>query len=104
MVLTTLWDNDGQIKGFSSITQNITVQRQAEEALRKSEETNRALLEAIPDFLIWMNREGNYLDVRNLDKLQLLSKDTVFTGKNVNDILPPDLANLRYSGSSGFEV
>ena len=83
VVLTTLWDNDGQINGFSSITQNITVQRQAEEALRKSEETNRALLEAIPDFLIWMNREGNYLDVRNLDKLQLLSKDTVFTGKNV---------------------
>lgn len=97
VVLTTLWDSNGQIKGFSTITQNITVQRQAEEALRKSEETNRALLEAIPDFLIWMNQDGNYLDVRNIDKLQLLSKDTVFTGKNVNDILPPDLANLRYS-------
>lgn len=95
-VLTTLWDNNDQIKGFSTITQNITFRREAEEALRKSEETNRALLEAIPDFLIRMNREGTYLDVRNSDKLQLLPKNTVFTGKNINDILPSDLASLRY--------
>jgi len=94
-VLTALFDENGKLKGFSKITQNITERRQAEESLRKSEETNRALLEAIPDLLIWMNQDGTYLDLRNTSRVNLLSPQTSVPGAYIGDILPPELVSLR---------
>ncbi|MBI4783100.1 MAG: response regulator [Oscillatoriophycideae cyanobacterium NC_groundwater_1537_Pr4_S-0.65um_50_18] len=95
VVLTALFDEYGKLKGFSEITQNITERRQAEKALRKSEETNRSLLEAIPDFLVWMDLSGEFLDVRNPDKIHIFSLADTLVGSYVQDILPPDLAALR---------
>lgn len=95
IVLTALFDQTGKLKGFSKITQNITEQRQAQEALQKSEETTRALLEAIPDFLIRMNLEGTCLDLRNHGKVAFFSLGNSAPGSHIQEILPADLAALR---------
>ncbi len=95
VVLTALFDENGKLKGFSKITQNITEQRQAEEALQQSEETTQALLEAVPDLLIRMNAEGTCLDLRNHSKVAFFALGNSTPGSNIQEILPADLAALR---------
>ena len=55
---TTLIDPEGAIIGVASLVQDITEQKQAEEALRKSEEKYRTVLEANPDPVVVYDKEG----------------------------------------------
>ena len=45
-VLTALRDDNGHLRGFGKVTRDITVRKEAEEALRASEETLRLAIEA----------------------------------------------------------
>jgi len=69
--------------------------RQAEEALRESEARNHALIDAIPDLMFRINREGVYLDFRGStdDELEIPPDD--FLGKTLHEVLPIELAQLR---------
>lgn len=70
---------------------DITEQRRQSMALRKSEERNRAIVNAVPDLLLLMDEEGRLID-------QKIPEDPEFAPlhgrrfKRVNDILPYDLA------------
>ncbi|MEM9908752.1 MAG: PAS domain S-box protein [Cyanobacteria bacterium P01_D01_bin.44] len=65
-------------------------------ALRKSEATNRAIVEAIPDLLIRARQDGTYLDIIGRDRLLQVHDDRhLATGTHVRDSLPPDLATKR---------
>ena len=63
-----------------------------ERALRASEARNRALLTAIPDLMFLVNRDGTYLDYHANESNLLLLPPERFLGKNVSDVLPPELA------------
>lgn len=64
--------------------------------LRKQGEfTSQAVLQAIPDLLIRFDRNGIYLDMVNPGQVQLLKQKHECIGKNICDILPPDLAKQR---------
>lgn len=63
-----------------------------QKALRQSEATNRALLEAIPDALLRISRDGTYLDFIPAKNFQTLIPTTEFLGKKVSEVLPPELA------------
>lgn len=67
--------------------------RRTEDALRKSEAKNRALLNVIPDMMFRINKEGTFLDFKLAkdQKLPLSPKEIV--GKDTYEILPFDLAN-----------
>ncbi|MEY3297929.1 MAG: phytochrome-like protein cph2, partial [Cyanobacteriota bacterium] len=51
---------------------DITRRKQAEESLRHSEATNRALIQAIPDFLVRMRQDGVQLQVFNSGNVHCL--------------------------------
>ncbi len=53
---------------------------------------NRAMLRANPDLVFLMSREGVYLDYHARSRSELFLPPETFLGKNVRDILPPDLA------------
>jgi len=61
-------------------------------ALKTSEERNRALLNAIPDMMFLLSRDGTYLDYHARSDDLLLMPPEQWLGKKVSEVLPPDLA------------
>lgn len=64
----------------------------AQQALCQSEAVNRALLEAIPDALVRIRRDGTYLDFIPAKNRQTPISARAFLGKNIANFLPPELA------------
>jgi len=59
VTITALRDDDNTVIGFAKITRDISKQRQAEDALRASEERFRLLLNGIKDYaLIMLDKDG----------------------------------------------
>jgi HAMP domain-containing protein len=59
-------------------------------ALRQSEATSRAIIEAIPDLLMRTRRDGTYLEIIGRDRLlKIHQKRRLFPGSKVDDSLPP---------------
>jgi PAS domain S-box-containing protein len=63
-----------------------------EAALRASEARNRAILNAIPDLMFLQSRDGTYLDYHATDDSLMLLPPEQFLGKNVAEVMPPQLA------------
>jgi diguanylate cyclase (GGDEF)-like protein/PAS domain S-box-containing protein len=72
-------------------SQDVTERQQAEDELRKSEATNRAILQATPDLMFRVSRDGVYLDFRANNDSKLYIPRGEIIGKNVSDSMPPDL-------------
>jgi signal transduction histidine kinase len=70
----------------------LTERKQAQEALLESNERNQAILRALPDLVFLNNREGLYLGCHARNPDILLASPSVFMGKNIRDVLPPELA------------
>jgi PAS domain S-box-containing protein len=84
-------DARGKINGTIAILTDITNRKRTDEALRKSEAQQRALLNAIPDFIIQLNRIGTVLDFRPpISGWTRLPEDPI--GKSVFDTMPPERA------------
>jgi signal transduction histidine kinase len=62
------------------------------ETIRLVEHRSRAILDAIPDPMIRVARDGTYLDVRAEDTSLLLRPPGELIGRNIRDFLPADVA------------
>jgi PAS domain S-box-containing protein len=77
------------------VARDITARKQMEEALRQSEIHNRALLEAIPDLLVRLDKHGYYLAYKPPSNFKNLCKSDDHIGKHLSDVLPPDMAQRQ---------
>ena len=66
--------------------------KQTENALRSSEAKNRALLNAIPDLMFRLNKDGIYLDYQAPKESNLAVPPEEVIGKSIFDTLPKELA------------
>lgn len=69
----------------------IAEQRRSEEALRKSEMQNRALINAIPDMIFRVSKEGTFLEYKAPRHFSPYVPPSEFLGARVQDIMPPEV-------------
>ena len=81
-------------KAIMGTITDITGRKHAEVVLSENERKTRALLDAIPDLIFRVDREGIFLDYK-ADKADLYhqSEETII-GKKNRDITPPEFADL----------
>ena len=70
--------------------------KESEEKLKASEENNRAIINALPDIVFIISDEGTFIDCQVSDENQLLIPKELFIGKEIKDILPPNIAKSGY--------
>jgi diguanylate cyclase (GGDEF)-like protein/PAS domain S-box-containing protein len=92
-----LLNEKGEIYQILGITHDITERKRAEESLIKSETTNRALLNTIPDLMFRVKGDGTYLDFKPANFNNLI-KPQIFQGLKVVDVMPKNIArkSMRY--------
>jgi two-component system sensor kinase FixL len=66
--------------------------RESARSLRESEATKRALLEAIPDALFVIDREGVFRDFVPAKGFETVVPPERFLGRRVEEVLPPEVA------------
>ncbi|NIS38576.1 PAS domain S-box protein, partial [Candidatus Saccharibacteria bacterium] len=71
----------------------IAERKQTEKALRESESKNRALLNAIPDLMFRLNKDGVYLDYQAPKGSDLALPAEEVIGKSIYDVFPRELTN-----------
>ncbi|MGF1536082.1 MAG: ATP-binding protein [Elainellaceae cyanobacterium] len=105
-------NEQGTVTSALSVFQDVTERRQAEQivanynkqlkdqvaeqtlALQRSEGANQILLQAIPDLLIRVHRDGTYLYVQHSGNVQR-NAQTLKAGKSIYDTLPAAQADER---------
>lgn len=74
-----------------SIIHDIHERQQAENALMKSEAENRAIIDAVPDLMFRLKRDGTLLDCHTKTASSLYAPKEKLIGEKISSILPPGL-------------
>jgi PAS domain S-box-containing protein len=80
----------GKVRGFMF---DITTLKQTEEALRRSETENRAMLAAIPDLLLRLKQDGSCVDF--IPPTAARTGEFIPIRKHLSEVLPPDLLHYQ---------
>lgn len=75
---------------WDGLVMDITDRKQEQEKLRQSEARYKAILNAIPDLMFRISRDGEYLDFKGDVSAPIPSSKII--GKNLRDFLPSDVA------------
>lgn len=74
--------------------EELSIRRQLEQTLRISEARNHALLDALPDIMFLLDRDGVFIDFHAPRGQKLLISPQEFMGKNMRDALPLSIARV----------
>ncbi len=101
-----LFNDQGELAEYQSVGEDIHERKLAEDALKFSEERNRALLSAMPDMMFLQDREGIFLDFHTQDKENLYVPYSQFIGKKSTEVLPGkvgegNLQSVKYVSRTG---
>ncbi len=92
--LPALRDHTGNLIGFGVINHDLTEQLEAVARLQASEQQQRALLQALPDLMFLLSRDGVFLQYKADSNDDLAISPDVFLHRRFDEVLPPVLAEL----------
>ncbi len=75
-----------------AFVRDISARKQAEQAIRESEARTRALLDAIPDLMFRLSRDGIFLDFKAERVAELAVPPEMFLGRRIEEVIPPEVA------------
>jgi PAS domain S-box-containing protein len=109
VVLTRISGPDGDIRGYSIITRDLSERRRQDEMLRMSEERFRLLVEGVKDYAIFMLDPGGHIVSWNLGAQKNKGYEaSEIIGQHFSKFYPPDVAasgwpeqELRYALRDG---
>ncbi|MEH2065927.1 MAG: PAS domain S-box protein [Nostoc sp.] len=78
---------------WNGLMVDITDRKQAQEKLQESEARYQAILDAIPDLMFRISRDGEYLDLKSEGANVTLSRKEI-VGKHLQELLPSDVAAI----------
>ncbi|MBD2464816.1 PAS domain S-box protein [Oscillatoria sp. FACHB-1407] len=87
-------DDSGQML-IGGVAIDLTEQYCAKEALRQSESTKQAIIQAIPDLLIRMRADGGYVEFISNNTFSLIKPDHQKQGISIQEVLPQNLVEQR---------
>ncbi|HEY3375886.1 MAG TPA: PAS domain-containing protein, partial [Armatimonadota bacterium] len=90
-----LFDDEGNIDAVMVVIAEVTQQKRMEIALRESEETLRALLNATTEIAALLDREGHILAANETTARRLEKPLEEALGACVYDFFPPEVARIR---------
>ncbi|MCK4566574.1 MAG: PAS domain S-box protein, partial [Candidatus Thorarchaeota archaeon] len=85
-------DDEGHTIGVVKVSRDITEKKQAEDALRESEERHRMVLSSMSDMIFVIDENNNYIEFYASNQFAPIVPPEVFIGKNVVEILPSEVA------------
>ena len=89
-----MWDHDGQLRGGVVVFRNMTLQRNAEQALRQAQARYMSLVESLP-LAVWSKDRAGYFTFANQLLAELLGRPTEeIVGKTDLEFFPVELAVL----------
>ena len=91
---TPIYKPDGELLGVLGIGRDITKNTQAKQKLQESIEFTQGIINAIPDILFELNRDGKYLNVWSQNEAVLAAQKEHLIGKTVNEVLAPEAAKI----------
>ena len=71
----------------------IIERKRAEDALRSSMATNKAILNAIPDLILRVSREGIFVNYKAVKTKNLLIGEQNFIGKHIYEVFPEEISS-----------
>ncbi|MBI5668784.1 MAG: PAS domain S-box protein [Chloroflexi bacterium] len=89
-------DEEDRIVGVFAAARDITDRRRIEENLRRSMIQNQALLNAIPDMILRLSRDGRYLDIKPAIGFDPLRPPEELLNLKVDEVMPPPLLEPFY--------
>ena len=92
--LTPHRDETGKVVLLVFEGRDITEYKRSQLELQESVARNKALLEAIPDIILRLTRDGIYLDCKTAREELLMLRAEENIGKHLHQVLPRDVAGL----------
>jgi len=88
-------DESGTVTGFEGIATDITERKSEEDALFENQSNLRTVLDGVDGSICFLDRTGTILEANRNFVIRLGKTMDECLGKNVFDLLPPDLARTR---------
>ena len=104
VVITALTDGTGKLRGFSKVTRDVTERKRAEEALEKSRENLRALLEVAPDAVVTVDDQGRIVLVNGQTEKLFGYQRHELLGERVEKLIPQRVRDGHSQHRAGYSA